>query len=312
MKKLCIILSVVLSFMLTACINSTNKGAEGQTQTQVKRGNVRQCKYCMLKDDTPTIQARIEGNDVLLQFNREEIEQICFNENEVYCLPETPVSVTNLKGVPKSVCIADIGQDFNPILCVLLENGDVQILSLFGSARNCDLEASEVLLHNVNSFREGGGGAWEDEDGETYYEYTTIYAVSGDNEQEIPLCINGDCLQYAEPVEGSVAICQLRLTQDWKMSYALGWEESEFAMAMYGYLWPISEDYDKMVFRYGYELTQQVDFEDYEEDVKEVSQKGVFEIRYGETQGYFVTPIEGLDFAGKGMNVPVQFEVIFN
>lgn len=295
--------------MLTACGNTSKKGG----QTQVESNKVVEYNYCMFTE-TPTIHAEIRGNEVLLQFNRKEVEQICLGDNEAYCLPETPVMVENLKGVPQHVFIADVGQDFNPILCVLLENGDVQILSLFGTVRYCDLEASDVVLHGITSFREGGGGAWEDEDGETYYEYNTIYAVSGDKEQEIPLCLNSDCLQYAEPVEGSVAICQLRLTQDWKIGYVLGWEESEIAMAMYGNLWPINEDFDKMVFRYGYELKQQMDFDDEEEDVKvtEVSQKGVFELRYSESQGYTITPIEGLDFAGKGMNVPVEYKVIFD
>ena len=46
------------------------------------------------------------------------------------------------------------------------------------------------------------------------------------------------------------------------MSYVLGWEESELAQMMKGSLRAITEDNEKMVFRYGYEMTQMMDFED--------------------------------------------------
>lgn len=279
-------------------------------QALTQRENVRECCYAVL-DDKPIIKAEIKGNDVMLWFDREEFMENGFGAGEAYCLPDTPVKVENLKGKPQSVFIGDIGTDPNPILCVLLENGDVQILSLFDCVGRGDLEASPVLLHGVNGIKKGGGGAWKDGNGKTLYSYTTIYAVTDNKEEEIRLCNSSDCLQYAEPSEGSVAICQLRITQDWKMSYVLGWEESELAQMMKGSLWAISEDNEKMVFRYGYEMTQMMDFEDeFEPKLTEISQKGVFELR--QVNGACtVTPIEGIDFAGKGLNVPVKFEILF-
>ena len=53
------------------------------------------------------------------------------------------------------------------------------------------------------------------------------------------------------------------------------------------------------------------DTDDGEEIVTAISQKGVFELRYSKSQGYLVTPIEGVDFAGKGLNVPVEFKTVW-
>ena len=117
-------------------------------------------------------------------------------------------------------------------------------------------------------------------------------------------------------------VYQLKLSQDWKMEYIVGWYESDIALKQLGVFWPITEDYDKMVFRYGYELTKQVDFEevDYEEDdygmksvESEISEKGIFELRYGGDNVYFITPIEGIDFLGflgKGLGQAIAFEEI--
>lgn len=302
---LCIAIMVPVSNIITK--------ANAQTPVQCNK----QYEYKFFDSETTVIQAEIKGNDVVLQFDRGPIEKLSFGYGFEYCLPDTPVKVENIKGVPRSVFIADIGQDYNPILCILLENGDVQILNLFGSVRYCDLKASEVLFHNVDGFREGGGGPYEDEFGETSYEYATIYAISGNKEYEIDLFIMGHHLIYTEPTSyGSVALVDLLFTDDWKINYALGWEESELLQSMEGRFWTISEDYDDEVFRCGYEFTKQIDFDDELDEnndlkVTIVSLTGVVELRYVNRQ-CIVTPIEGIDFAGKGMNVPVAFKVDYS
>ena len=324
MKKMFKLVVGLCSFMLiTACGSASNEGVKNQVQEQPSEmedsnkvaEKATKCDY-FLFSETPAIRAEIKGNDVMLEFDEKELGQIRLGGSEGNCLSEKVAKVENLKGTPQSVFIGDIGNDFNPILCVLLENGDVQIMSLFDCVRHCDFEASDVLLHGISNFKEGPGGCYED-DGETRCDYVTIYAISGDKETEITLGFApGGCLQYAEPMDnGSVGICQLNLTSDWKMSYVLGWEESEIDMMLRGNYWAIHEDFEKMVFRYGYELKKQIEYDydtdDGEEIVTAISQKGVFELRYSESQGYLVTPIEGVDFAGKGMNVPVEFKTVW-
>ena len=71
----------------------------------------------------------------------------------------------------------------------------------------------------------------------------------------------------------------------------------------------VGTDWDNMVFRFGYELTEAFVYS--EDGVKGNDElaKGVFEIRQneGEWDLFFVTPIEGIDFCGKGLNQPVKF-----
>ncbi len=319
MKRLLLSLPILLIAMM-ACHTDTkpkettmNMDGTGVAETVKQRDSVCEHDY-YLGFEQPAIRAEIEGNDVLLTFDTVQFGGEMSRDG--YLLPGMPLKVENLKGVPRSVFIADIGQDNNPILCVLLENGDVQILKLWNCLAYGDFQASEVLYNDIYSFRDGGGGLVENEDGEApFYEYTTIYAITANGEKEIDLYGFYPQLRYYEYNGDNVfpsCLYQLNLTNDWKMRYVVERFREESVKEYKGHFWNLSMDWDEMVFRYGYELTRLIDGEDPSDSpqVSEISEKGVFEARLGAGSTFVITPTEGLDLAGIGLNHPIVFEIV--
>ena len=64
-----------------------------------------------------------------------------------------------------------------------------------------------------------------------------------------------------------------------------------------------------MVFVFGYELTTRMEYTGEGINTTNVNSQGVFEMRYADfgNEGYYITPIDGVDFCNKGLNKPVKF-----
>ena len=313
MKRILLLLPLLL-MVLTACNNTTNPEQNNTptTETPKQRDNCRAADYS-IDTGKPVIHAEIQGNNVVLTFDKDELNVVGIEGENGYVLSEGPVNVGNIKGTPQSVFISDIGQDFCPILCVLFENGDVQILSLSNSIACGDFEASEVLYHDVFGFKEGGGGAFEDEFGNIGFDYATIFAVTANGEEEIELNPFNMRLMHYDHANGGefpTALYTLSITYDWKMDFVVEKLQEESVIEKKGHVWAIDLDFDKMVYRFGYEMTKLIDGSDLSDDpkVSSISEKGVFESRYNEQGKHVITPIEGLDLTGQGLNHPVEFE----
>ena len=300
--------------MLTGC-NTTPKQEDKDpqtTETSKQRESCRVADY-HINQGKPAIHAEIQGDDVLLVFNRDELGQVEGEVLDCDVLPEGPIKVENLKGIPQSLCLSDIGQDFAPILCVLLENGDVQILPIWSSIEYGDFEASEVLYHDVYGFKEGYGGAYEDEFGDVNYDYVTIYAITADGEEEIelnPFNVRGMHYEHADGSEFPTCLYRMSITYDWKMDFVVEKFQEESVIEKKGHAWAINFDFDKMVYRCGYEMTKLIDGSDLSDApmVSPISEKGVFELHYSDIGQPVITPIEGLDLTGRGLNQPVEFD----
>ena len=177
MKRIYLALSLAL-FLFAACGNqSTNEDVTELSQD-----------YLTMSEDQPAIFGEIKDGGLWLTFNKDQILPVGVVDEDSYRLPDGPIKVEGLKGAPKNFIIADIGQDYNPILCVLTEEGKVQILSLWNTVSTGDLEATEIPMDNIVGFNDGPGGPWEDEDGTVFYDYTTIYGIDEEgNEHEVDI-----------------------------------------------------------------------------------------------------------------------------
>jgi hypothetical protein len=269
--------------------------------------------YYTMDEDQPTIEGEIKDGGLWLTFHKAPILELNITDEDSYRLPDEPIKVEGLQGIPGSFVIADIGQDYNPILCVLTSEGKVQLLNLWNTVATGDIEASEIPMDDIVGFKSAPGGPWEDEDGAIYYEYTTIYGIdSNGGQQEIPLYLLDNDLQYIEKVKGSDVVYQLHLGDAWKMQYVIGYYLSEKVEEMQGHFWPIDEDWDEMIFTFGYELTTDIDYTGSDIKTTEINRTGVFEIQRPnfDVETHVVVPVEGVDFANKGMNVPVPFQPV--
>ena len=122
-----------------------------------------------------------------------------------------------INGLCKGVFLGTIGQDYNPVACVVMEDGSVKMCGIFYALQHGGPELSHALpgFKDVTGFEEGGGGGWEDEEtGETIYEYATIYALDArGGRTEIPYFWNWGTYLASGENHSYEAI----LTPDWNI-----------------------------------------------------------------------------------------------
>lgn len=314
MKHIYIALALAFLMVATACNGLSGKQDNPQGQSvenaQYDDEPLFAQDYFTMDEEHPTIKGEIRDGGLWLTFDKEQVLYLNITDEDSYRLPDGPIQVEGLNGAPSIFIIADIGQDSNPILCVKTSKGKVQLLNLWNTVAKGDNVATEIPMDGIVGFKAGPGGPWEDEDGTVYYEYTTIYALdSKGGMNEIPLYLLDNDIEYVERGQGSEVVYQLHLSDDWKMQYVIGYYLSEKVEEMQGRFWPINEDWDNMVFKFGYELTNDIDYMGGSPEEKAINRQGVFEIRRPDFDNdiHVVVPVEGIDFANKGMNVPVSF-----
>ena len=314
MKHFILALSLAVVFVVTSCADKPKPGiVEKPPRPHVTPEIVADLTqdYITMEESQPAINAELKNGGLWLTFNKAQIMPVGICDESSYRLPEGPVQVEGLKGAPKNFIIADIGQDYNPILCVLTDQKKVQMLSLWNAVTTGDLKVTEIPMSPIVGFKDGPGGPWEDEDGTVFYDYTTIYGIDArGGEHEIPLYNFDNYLDYIEKTPKGEVDYMLYLGDDWKMRYIIGYHRSETMEELQGRFWLISEDWDSMVFRYGYELTTRLEYTGEGVKTTDVNEKGVFDMQYSDfdTRIHVITPIEGIDFANKGMNEPVPFK----
>ena len=301
--------------LATACNNKTKKNENEPVSTEPQQQPVETVAvmgltqdYFLWNDEKPAIKGEIKDGSVWLTFDKEQVVYQTTNDEETYRLPDCPVEVEGMLGEPQGICIADIGQDFNPILSVLLPDGKVQVLSLWDSMLTGDLVATLMPFEGMVGLEAGPGGEFVTEDGEIGYEYMTIYAVDAQGgKNEISLYLLEHNLEYSE--DHDVLVYHLHLSQDWKMMYVAEDRAHNRVEEERGRFWELEADWDNMVFRFGYELTEAFVYNENGIKGKDETATGVFEIRQneGEWDDFFVTPMEGIDFCKKGMKKPVKF-----
>ena len=315
MKHVYLVLSLGLLFFATACNFGAGKKQKVQESQPINKEATEIVSdlsqdYVTMDESRPAITGEIKDGGLWLTFHKDQILPIGITDENAYRLPNEPIQVEGLKGAPKNFIIADIGQDYNPILCVLTEEGKVQVLSLWNSVATGDVEVTEIPMNRIIGFRDGPGGPWEDEDGTVFYDYTTIYGIDArGNEHEVPLYSFDNDLEYVTKVKNTDLVYQLYFSDDWKMRYVVGYYLSEKVEELLGRFWVVDENWDDMIFTFGYELTTHLEYTGEDIITTQVKQTGVFKMQYPDfdTRIHIITPIEGIDFGNKGLNEPVPF-----
>lgn len=154
---------------------------------------------------------------------------------------------SGVNGICKGVFIGDIGQDYNPILCALMADGSVRILSIFDSLHSGEtaLSCSLAGISDIVGFECGGAG--KNADGN--YTYRTIYAIDhSGHSHEIPLFLGRSDEYYHYDSEGNSY--NVGFSQDWKLSYEVSSPEGRLIDCHYGSFQEISSTDDERVFSY--------------------------------------------------------------
>ncbi len=221
--------------------------------------------------------------------------------NAVGALSDGEYVVKGLEGNCKGLFVGNIGQDINPIICMLMDDGGVEILEYGSVAGRSDVEPGHLYssgrlpgMKDIVSFRDG---VVEDVfEGEVVGGYVTIFAIdSKGQEYEIERCVRPlETLVYQVPSTNGTEEYVLTVWPDWKIQYKRGWEESELLDEFFGRIRPLKMDYENNIFEYTYEMLEHCVYDtDLESGMKveKSSEKGSFRL-VGKTQD----GVEGYDF----------------
>lgn len=171
------------------------------------------------------ITAVLRNGRVFLLIDNDKANEFCNNRLQRDCyIGDNPHLIDGVEGVCQKIFISDIGQDTNPVLCMLMDDGKVEILDIFNAIMNNDFFSSGRLpdIENITSFRAGNVS---DEDGGGY---VTIFAKdNAGKEHEINMFnMNIQMYRYETTNNGTVRY-YIYLSPDWKIRYNKGIEYSD-------------------------------------------------------------------------------------
>ena len=123
------------------------------------------------------IRLRLESGRPVLTVRPEPLALLGFDAAE-FSLLDGDNEFAGVNGLCKGVFLGTIGQDYNPVACVVMENGELKICTVFFAVQHGGPELSDALpeFKDVVSL-ESGVMPEPGEDGEPMPEYETIYAL---------------------------------------------------------------------------------------------------------------------------------------
>ena len=201
-----------------------------------------------------------------------------------------------INGRCKGVFLGDIGQDYNPVVCVVMEDGSVKMSGVFYAMLHGGPALSDALpgFKDVTGFECGGGGGYEDEDGEMIYEYGTIYALDErGGRTEIPYFVGSGTFNGMDGVH----YFEATLTPDWNFSIsAYHLEDGDLCEFWRGHFSEAEAGDEQMTYRF-HTIYDGV-YDGYELDGKDVSQTGTFTVR--ERDLSYEVELSGADYFKSG------------
>lgn len=210
--------------------------------------------------------------------------------------PEGEYEIEDLSGKCGGVFIGNIGQDINPIVCLAMENGGLEIFSLFSATQTGRFDSSGPLdgFKDIEAFKDST--VVDTVDGEFAGAYVTIFALNknGDaKEIELTPSLNAEISFLQNNDDGKITEHKIVITQDWKITYSTSWFEGDPIEEYRGRIRPLKADYDNHVFEYSYVFFELLH---YSQDMMATSEKinlaGSFR-HTSDNLGYLVTPLSG-------------------
>jgi len=124
------------------------------------------------------IQVRLQAGRPVLTMSAAPLEAIGYDPDS-FVLADGDNEFSGINGLCKGVFLGTIGQDYNPVVCVVMENGDVKKCTAFYAMQHGEPELSPALpgLKDVTGFERGNGEPLPDGEGDILSEYETIFAL---------------------------------------------------------------------------------------------------------------------------------------
>ena len=259
------------------------------------------------------VRAKITGGKVVLHFNRQNLDGVLQNEEVLQALEDRPYIVEGLSGACKGVFIGDVGQDINPVLACLLEDGGVEVLEIGSALLNYDFRTSGRMPGYENIVSITNECAFDVIDGDSICSYVTLFATDDKGvKKEIDFCtlIDGKWEYLADTQNGEM--CHLlEFTDDWKMSFRSGFPNSEALEFFSGRFWKVEEQQkgDDYIVTYHYEMKEVDRSEMTGIQPDKTIRKGVFKVKASYMTDYYdLICTSGLRFYPEKLGTKIRFE----
>ena len=191
------------------------------------------------------INAKVVNGNVTITFDHKEAVSIFGEENFML---EDNYNVEGLSGPCKGVFIGDVGQDYNPVLCCLLEDGGIEVLALYEALRNYDFSTSGRLHRHDNVVSVSNEGV-QFGDGGGYVTLFTLDEAGNKKEIDFNALLNGEWIYQTQGENGEERYIVF-LSMDWKISYINGFVDSEAHEVFLGTCRIIEENEKVVVYEY--------------------------------------------------------------
>jgi len=194
----------------------------------------------------------------------------------------------------KDIFIGDIGQDINPVLAILNEDGTVQILTLTLSAPKGLLQVSEPLhgLKDIVKLR------FDNPELKGYIDYSTIWGQDKEGKyHEILFCPISNDWEIDDPAKENSYNSWISLSPEWRIDYhheIMDGKGNSEIENFYGSLWNTDETFENYEYHF---TTTNKSVEKFEN--KKCDIKGTFkaELKFGDDSIYLeITPISDDQF----------------
>ena len=174
------------------------------------------CRYADVFDGKDLgISLRLQAGRPVLTVRSEPLAEIGFEPAD-FALAEGDNEFSGINGRCKGVFLGSVGQDYNPVACVVMENGDLKKCTVFYAVQHGGPELSEALpeFKDVVGFEQAAAsGAGPEGEQQPAFEYGTIYARDArDARIEVPQFLDYG-LFLAQ--DGTDAL-EVELTPDWQ------------------------------------------------------------------------------------------------
>ncbi len=206
------------------------------------------------------------------------------------------VNLENVTPGVKDIFVADIGQDTNPVLGILNQDGTVQILTLINSAPKGITRVSRPLPDQKDIVR----FAFTDPNAGDMIEYSTFYGVDKAGKyHEIYYCsLDGDWeMDKVVREDNTPAGAWISISPEWRIDFHndVNSDNGGYIHNFYGTLWTIDENFET----FEYNFTEHNDSRDNFQQM-ECNIKGTFkaEMDYDSEVGTVlkITPLTGQSF----------------
>ena len=192
------------------------------------------------------ITAKVTNGRVSLSYDKEEA---AFILGETDFILEESFDVEGLSGACKGVFIGNVGQDFNPVLCCLLDDGGIEVLELYDALRSYDFRTSGRLHGYDNVVSVSNEGVQYSDEGGGYVTLFTLDSAGNKKEVDFNALLSGTWIHQTKIDDYDVRFI-VYLSMDWKVSYVCGYIDSDVFEGYLGACWIIEESENVIVYEY--------------------------------------------------------------